>query len=62
VLGAVARLLPNLDLGREGALESLERPRLSGLRVADELADVLLRDPNGKYDFTVRSPIDSAII
>ena len=31
-------------LGRERTLERLDRHRLSGLRVADELAGVLLRD------------------
>ena len=37
--------LGGLDLGRERALESFDRHRPSGLRVADELADLLLRDP-----------------
>jgi hypothetical protein len=37
--------LGGLDLGRERALERLDRHRPSGLRVADEPADVLLRDP-----------------
>ena len=37
--------LGGLDLSRERALERLDRHRPSGLRVADEPADVLLRDP-----------------
>jgi hypothetical protein len=40
-----------LDLGRERALESLDRHWPSGLRVADELADVLLRDPPSRQKF-----------
>ena len=39
--------LGDLDLGQKRAAEGLDRhQRPSGLRVADELADVLLRDPS----------------
>ena len=38
--------LGGLDLGQKRAPEGLDRQRPSGLRVADELADVLLRDPS----------------
>jgi hypothetical protein len=38
--------LGGLDLAQKLAPEGLDRQRPSGLRVADELADVLLRDPS----------------